>query len=167
MNVTTEADALLVTAPGFGFIEGQVLDRLRDGRSVRLELELLVLAREGGPAVVERRQSFELSFDLWEERFAVTRVGTPARTVSHLTSRAAEAWCIRSLAVPLRELGRLGRDAPLWIRLARRVQTPVVDSRGESGPTSTLEKLIDLLGRRRDAGNLEKSMEAGPFRLPE
>lgn len=165
--MTAEGDALQVTAPGFGFIEGQVLDRLRDGRSVRLELELMALAREGGPAVAERRQIFDVSFDLWEERFAVTRVGTPVRSVSHLTSRAAEAWCIENLAVPLRELGRLGRDAPLWIRLAYRVHTPVADPRPERGAVSTLERLIDLLGRRRDAGDLGKSMEAGPFRLPE
>lgn len=167
IDVTTGADALQITAPGFAFIEGQVLSRLRDGRSVRLELALMVLAREGGRAVAERRQIFDVSFDLWEERFAVTRVGTPARTVSHLTSRAAEAWCIENLTVPLRELGRLGRDAPLWIRLAYRVHTPDVDSRAASGVASTLERLIDLLGRRRVAGDLEKSMEAGPFRLPE
>ena len=55
----------------------------------------------------------------------------PSRSVSHLTARDAEAWCLDSLTVPLSALGRLGRDAPFWIRLEYRV--PGDDTAPSSG----------------------------------
>ena len=58
--------------PGFSFIKGEPLARLKDGRSVRVDLELEVLPRPGAAAAAQRRQTFVLSYDLWEERFAVT-----------------------------------------------------------------------------------------------
>jgi hypothetical protein len=164
--VSTVGDALHVKAPAFSFIEGQVLAWLRDGRSVHLDFELNVLARQGGSPVAQDRQSFVMSFDLWEERFAVTRVGTPPRSVSHLTSRNAEAWCLEHVTVPVGRLGSLGRDAPLWVRLAYRVQSPVSELSPEDERVSSLERLIGILGRRRQDGTLGKSMEAGPFLLP-
>jgi hypothetical protein len=164
-TVSTTGGALRVQAPGFGFLQGELLDRLRDGRSLLVDFELAVFADPGGTAVAEGRQRFNLSFDLWEERFAVTRIGTPPRSISHLTSKSAEAWCLDQLTVPLGELGRLGRDAPIWIRLGYRVQRPASDE-GSNGQTLfTLRALIDLLSRRQD-NELAKSVTAGPFRLP-
>lgn len=164
VTIKTAAGALQVQAPGFGFIEGAVIERLRDGRSVRVELELIVLEQPRGAAVAQTRQSYALSYDLWEERFAVTRVGTPPRSISHRNAKNAEAWCLEQLTVPLTALGRLGRDAPFWVRLAYRVQDAAA-----ADPTSdeglTLSALIDRLSRRREQTQTERTVEAGPFRL--
>ena len=54
-----------------------MLARLKEGRSVRVDFELTVLAKPDGPVVKQAMQAFTLSFDLWEERFAVSRVGSP------------------------------------------------------------------------------------------
>ena len=163
-TVSAAGGALRVHAPAFAFIEGDVLARLRDGRSLRLDLELSVLAQAGGQGVAQDRQSFNVSFDLWEERFAVTHLDAPGKSVSHLTADAAEAWCLGQLAVPLSRLGRLGRDGPLWLRLEYRAVDPA-----EAAPAGdsalSLGRLIDALSRR-PAGELRKSMEAGPLRLP-
>jgi hypothetical protein len=164
-TVSTAGGALRVQAPGFAFIEGPVLEQLRDGRSLLIELELTVLAEPGRRAVTTGRQRFNLSFDLWEERFAVTRIGAPPRSVSHLTSRGAEAWCLDNLTVPLVELGRLGRDAPFWVRLEYRVDTQVPESGSDADGGFTLRRLIDVLSQRRQDPDLRKFMEAGPFRL--
>ena len=129
MDVSTTGGMLRVRS-GFEFIEGAVMDQLRDGRSVRLDFELTVFDGPGGAAVAAARQSFNLSFDLWEERIAVTRVGKPPRSVSHLRPRDAEAWCLESLTIARTELSRLTRDTPFWIRLAFQVpQVTVPDSR--------------------------------------
>jgi hypothetical protein len=164
VTIKTAAGALQVQAPGFGFIEGAVVERLRDGRSVRVELELIVLGQPRGAAVAQTRQSYALSYDLWEERFAVTRVGTPPRSISHRNAKNAEAWCLEQLTVPLTALGRLGRDVPFWVRLAYRVQDAAA-----ADPTSdeglTLSALIDRLSRRREQTQTERTVEAGPFRL--
>jgi hypothetical protein len=129
---------------------------------VRVDRVLAGLRAPGARATAETREAFVLSYDLWEERFAVTHAGAPARSMSHLTSAAAEAWCLEQLAVPVSALGRLGGDAPFWIRLAYRV----LDGDAATAPDEfTLQGLIDALSRRRRPGALTDSIEAGPFRL--
>ena len=165
VTVTRAGDAVVVRAPGFGFIKGETLVRLKDGRSVRVDLDLAVLPRPGEPAAAQARQTFVLSYDLWEERFAVTQVGPPSRSIAYLTSAGAEAWCLEQLTVPVSALGRLGRDLPFWLRLDYRVldvdSAPPADGSGDF----TLRGMIDALSRRRKAEAASHSIEAGPFRL--
>ena len=169
VTVRVGGDALHVQAPmsSFGFIEGSALKRLQDGRALRVDFELTVLAEPGARAVTERRQSFNLSYDLWEERFAVSLIGGPSRSISHLTSTAAEAWCLEQLTVPVAALGRLGRDAPFWIRLAYRVQDPDPAPDSEDRARFTLRSLIDVLSQRGQDAEPANSVQAGPFRLPD
>jgi hypothetical protein len=166
VTVRAVGEMLHVTAPGFGFIRGEALSRLKDGQSLRVDLAFSVVAKPGGAAAAETRQTFLLSYDLWEERFAVTRAGTPAQSISHVTSAGAEAWCVERLSIPLSALGRLGRDAPFWVRLEYRVQG--LDDRPEpsDGATFTLRGLIDALSRRPSRGSAAQSIEAGPFPIP-
>ena len=165
LTVKTVGDAVHVEARGFGFIEGEALDRLKNGRSVRFDFELTVLAKPGGPAVTESRQSFGLSYDLWEERFAVTQIGTSSRSTSHLSLRLAEAWCLERLTLPVSAFGRLGRDAPFWVRLVYRVPDRDRTTVANDDTGFTLRSLIDRLSRRRPADDVTHSVEAGPFRL--
>ena len=164
VTVRTVADVLHVQARGFSFIEGPVLTRLKEGRSVRIDFEMTVLAKPGGQVMKQLMQSFALSFDLWEERFAVSRMGVPPGSISHLRQRDAETWCLENLRMPVSALG-IGRDTPFWIRLAYRVQD-VVAAAEEQGERYTLRGLIDRLSRRSEEDNLARSIDAGPFRLP-
>ena len=165
VTVDTVGDALRIHAPGFSFLKGEPLARLKDGRSVRVELVAAVLAAPGKSAAATTRRIFALSYDLWEERFAVTAVDARSRSVSHLMAAAAEAWCVEQLAVPVRALGALGRDLPFWIRLEYRMLD--VDA-AQDPPDSgyTLQALIDALSRRRKTESPMHAFEAGPFRLP-
>jgi hypothetical protein len=166
LSVSTAGGTLMIRAPGFGFLKGQPLARLKDGRSVRVELAAMVLAAPGKGPVTTARRIFALSYDLWEERFAVTTVDSRPRSISHLTMPAAESWCVEQLTVPVTALGALGRDAPFWIRLEYRI----LDSDGATDPDEgsglTLQGLIEALSRRRKTEPLSDSLEAGPFRLP-
>lgn len=165
-GVAVAGDALHLKAPEFHFIVGDALSRLKNGRSVRFDLDLFVLAEAHGAPVTQGRASFNLSYDLWEERFAVTRIGSPARSTSHLTQSGAEAWCLEQLTVPVSALGRLGRDTPFWLRVAARV---VDRQQGQPGAKSdegfTVWSLIDLFSRRRRTEDSGASLETGPFRL--
>ena len=165
ITITTVNGSVHVQAPGFRFIEGGPLARLKDGQSVRVILELSVLAKPGAAAQAQGRQTFVLSYDLWEERFAVASPGVATGSVSHLTSTAAEAWCLQQLAVPVSALGPLGRNVPFWIRLGYRV----LDGGGATGRDEdaglTLGGLIDLLSPRRKSSAVSHSIEAGPFRV--
>ena len=101
LTVDAVGDALKIRAPGFSFLKGEPLARLKDGRSVRVELTGLVLPGPGKQPAAAARRVFALSYDLWEERFAVTTVEARAQSVSHLALTAAEAWCVGQLAIPL------------------------------------------------------------------
>ena len=72
-SVRVEAGALHVRAPGFGFIKGTPLARLKNGRAVRFDFVLNLLGQPTSDSFAETRQSCVVSYDLWEERFAVTR----------------------------------------------------------------------------------------------
>ncbi len=173
LTVDRVGDALNVRVSGFSFLKGSPVDRLKDGRSVRVELAAMVLPGPGKPPAAATRRVFALSYDLWEERFAVTTVGARAPSVSHLALAAAEAWCLEQLAVPLTAIGALGRDVPFWVRLEYRI----LDGEGTPEPTDsgyTLQALIDLLSRRRKtsstgsepADSSPRALEGGPFRTP-
>jgi hypothetical protein len=171
LSVDTAGDALKVHVTGFSFLKGDPLTRLKDGRSVRIELAAMVLPGPGQPPKATTRRIFALSYDLWEERFAVTTVGTRSQSVSHLAQAAAEAWCLDQLAIPLSALGALGRDVPFWVRLEYHILDAEVTSDSADAGYS-LQTLIDLFSRRRktsstSAGPGETAppvLEAGPFR---
>ena len=164
LTVDTVGEALKVRAPGFSFLKGDPLTRLKDGRSVRVELVAMVLPGPGKSPAATTRRAFALSYDLWEERFAVTTVDTRSQSVSHLAMAAAEAWCVEQLAIPVSALGSLGRDLPFWIRLEFRL----LDGDSPSNPEDsgyTLRALIDALSRRGKTESSPHPLEAGPFRL--
>jgi hypothetical protein len=132
---------------------------------VRVELGGLVLPAPGKLPAAAARRVFALSYDLWEERFAVTTVEARSQSVSHLALAAAEAWCVDQLTIPLAALGVLGRDQPFWIRLEYRI----LDGDGTSNQSDsgyTLQALIDALSRRRKTEASPNALEAGPFRIP-
>lgn len=165
LTVRAVGDMLHVRASALGLIEGRVAGHLRDGRAVRVDFALAVLANAGGRVVAQGTQSFNLSFDIWEQRYAVTRVGTTPRSVSHLTSKDAENWCIDNITVPLATLGRFVRDTPFWVRLEFRVHDPTPPANDDENSTFTLGRLINVLSRRRQDQELARTIEGGPYRL--
>ena len=162
MTVSTKDGAVRVQAPGFRFLSGPTLTRLKDGLSVRVEIAMRVLAEPGDTnAAAEARQTFILSYDLWEERFAATVSGGGSRSVSHLTAAAAEAWCIEQLAVPVSGLGSLSTQ-PFWIRLEAQMINGESTARDSEG--LTLKGIIDTLSRKAGA-KTSHSIEGGPFKV--
>jgi hypothetical protein len=105
---------------------------------------------------------FAVSFDIWEEKFAVTRLGNPRRSTSHLAAAEAEAWCLENMVLTA---AGLSPDTAFWIRLDVRTE-----ANGE-GPTPgeevgvTLARLVDLFSRPQREGETRRRAEAGPLRL--
>ncbi len=132
---------------------------------MRVDFDLAVLEKPRGATITRVQQSFNLSFDLWEQRYAVTRIGPMPRSISHLTARAAEEWCLDNVTVAVTSLGRIGRDMPFWVRVDYRVPDQTTPAAGAEDSTFTLQTLIDVLSRRRESQDRAKSIEAGPFRI--
>jgi hypothetical protein len=164
LTVDTSGESMRIVAQGFSFLKGDPLVRLKDGQSVRVELTATVLPGPGGTEVATVRRIFALSYDLWEERFAVTTVEKRPQSMTHLAQPAAEAWCIEQLRIPMSALSTLGRDQPFWIRLEYRILD--TDSSADAGESAfTLQALIDLLSRARKTQSAPQSIEVGPFRV--
>lgn len=163
LSMSVNGGAVRIRAPGWSFLEGDALARLKDGRTVQIELAAMALASPGKTPASAVRRIFSLSYDLWEERFAVTAAGARAPSVSHLTAAAAEAWCVEQMTLPLASLDAL-RDARFWIRLEART----IDGDAATDPEEglTLQRIIDVLSRRKKNESPARSLDGGPFRLP-
>jgi hypothetical protein len=161
---SSETISVRATGAGLGLLKGETLAQLRHGRSVRVEFDLSVLPGPGGTAVTQTRRTFALSYDLWEERFAVALAGPAGRSGSYLTAAAAEAWCLEHLTIPAGDIGRL-RDAPFWIRLEYRILDGEVTPAQNEDSGLTLRGMIEALSRRPKTSAQTHTVEAGPFRL--
>jgi hypothetical protein len=161
LTIAVAPGAVKVRAANWPFLTADPLARLREGRTVRVELSVLVLAAPGRPPVSAIRQIFAVSYDLWEERFAVSTTGGHAVSVSHLTAAAAEAWCLDQLAVPMAALAGVD-DRRFWLRLECRILDGAQDPAEDEG--LTLQRLIDVLSRRGRPDAAVRTIDGGPFR---
>jgi len=164
LTVRASGEMLQMRGSGLRLIESAVAEHLKDGRSVRVDFEMTILDKAQGAAVTQNRQSFVLSFDLWEQRYAVTRTGAMPRSISHLTARDAEAWCVENLSIPLTALGRFSRDLPFWVRVEFRVQDQPPPPDDTQSPFA-LRTLIEVFSRRGSEEALDRTFTAGPFRI--
>lgn len=168
VTLTTAGNTIGVRAPRLAIVEGSVLERLRNGRSVEVELDLSILSGRNGRILASARQTFRLSYDLWEERFAASRVGQPPSSVSHLAARDLEAWCLNQVTVARSTLeAALGRRTPFWVRLSHTPLADPADTSGADRGPFTLRTLVDALSRKAAAPGRTISLEAGPFSLPD
>ena len=165
LSAGTDGGVVRVRAQGLGLLTGQPLARLKDGHTVRVEMDLAALRTAGGAAAAHTRRTFILSYDLWEERFAVMEQGAPARAASHLTAAAAEAWCVEQLTLNPSDIARGNPAAQFWVVLEFRILDRDEAPAAEADSGFTLRALIDALSSRRRTDALERRVEAGPFRL--
>jgi hypothetical protein len=149
---------------GVEFITGTPLARLKDGRSLRLQLDLSAGGAQAGPFVPLAQPQFVLSYDLWEERFAVARTDVP-RSISHLTAPDAEAWCIEQLAVPIATFTARVTTSPFWVRLTHKLEDDDRDKPDADDSGLSIRGLIDRFSRRQPAGGWTETVTSGPLRL--
>jgi hypothetical protein len=155
-----------VRPTGVALLDAASIERLKVGGLVRLDVSFAVLASRNGQQIAHRADAFRVSYDLWEERFAVTRLGPPARSASHPTGERLDAWCLAQLAIPVTELASLAPGAPFWIQLRYSAARPERrDTDDDPENFFLLSALIDRLSRRRSTESSPRTVEAGPFSL--
>jgi len=162
LDLTWDGDDLHVAAPQLHFLTGKPLDRLKDGAAV-VFLTQLTLTTDNFTTVLRRKpERFVFSYDLWEEKFSVTKLGEGQRTASHLSAAAAEAWCFDNLSISTSDLPQ---DRPFWLRFEIRAAEPKDEAAviGDSG--LNLTRLIEIFSRRPRDQQPEWTAQAGPLRL--
>jgi hypothetical protein len=162
LAVRLEAGSLRFTAPGFTFLAGRPLERLRDGATVFFDFQVILSA---SPRASPRRRAatrFAVSYDLWEEKFSVTHWQEPKESASQLSQAAAQSWCLDRLRLAA---GDLDPKREFWVRIETRALDPREEAPAVEGGGVSLTHLIDFLSRpNRDPQN-RWSIESGPLRL--
>lgn len=158
---------LHVLAPGLHFLKGKPLERLKDGATVAV-LGQVTLSLDANVTVATRAIArFALSYDIWEERFSVSRFAvsheeTATRSASHLSPEAAEAWCLDHLTV---DTSVLPAGRQFWIRLELRVEDGREGNQIIGEPGINLTRLIEIFSRPARAQQQRWQLDTGPLRL--
>jgi len=159
--VERDGDRLRLRAPQLDFLTGAPLARLHDGRSVTYVFTASIQVHRGGPWLNSVTREVVFSYDLWEERFSAARRDDPKMAASHLTTAAAEAWCVDLLTLPVRAAPA---DKAFVVKLAcwlREEEAPaaVAPSAG------TFTGLLDFFSRKEPSAPPRWEASSLPMRL--
>jgi hypothetical protein len=166
LAVHLDGDYLRVSLPHIDFLQGKPLDRLKDGASVAFLGQLTITLTPTSLNPIARSVGrFALSYDIWEERFSVTKIGqTPdsRRSASHLSAQATENWFFDNLGI---DRSQIPADEQFYVNLDLRVEDPR-DQVGVIGdPGINLTRLIEIFGRPNRGAQPRWLKSSGPFRL--
>lgn len=155
---------LRVAAPNLHFLEGRTLRRLQDGAGLVFSLQLSVSSDQFRTVTKRQVERFVVSFDLWEEKFAIVRLGAAKDQASHLSREAAERWLFAHSSVPLHGLTA---DGAHWVRAELRADDPREAGGFLLDPAVTLTRLVEWFGRAQRGETERWNLEHGPFRPAE
>jgi len=167
--VRLDGDYLRISVtPHLNFLKERV-ERLKDGASVEFIGQLTVT--QGPNSLIPDAQArsvarFAFSYDIWEQKFAVTKFGErpELRSSSPLgTAEATETWCLEHMTI---ERSLIPPDRPFYVQLDLREEDPQnrLGIVNESGVNIT--QLIEFLGKPVKGGPKPIRVTTGsPVRL--
>jgi hypothetical protein len=158
---------LKISAPGFQFLSGRLLERLKSGSSVSFLAQLSISTDAYRTVQARALTRFALSYDIWEERFSAVRfvislAEEPARKSSPLSEAAVQTWCLDNLTI---DVSRIPLDQQIWVRLEWRADDAHETAGVIGEPGISISRLIDLFSRPARTSQDRLPLDAGPFRL--
>jgi len=165
LDVHLDGDFLRISAPRLTFLNGSALDRLKNGSTVAFVGQLTVSSVQN--AVVADARSvarFALSYDLWEEKFSVTRFGDrpdARRAISHLSASAAERWCLDSMTIAY---AQLPPEKPFYVQFDLRLEDPRDSLKIVGDPGINITRLVELFSRPAKTAQPRWLLNSGPFK---
>jgi hypothetical protein len=166
--VHLDTNLLHIAAPGLSFLSGKALERLKQGVSIGFVGQLTLSSVPNSVSPDARSIArFALSYDIWDEHFSVTRFDEKPgmrRSISHLSAKAAETWCMDNLAV---DPAAMPADRQFYVQLDLRAEDPR-DQIGIVGePGINITRLIEIFSRPAKGNQQRWFLNAGPFTLAE
>jgi hypothetical protein len=167
--LSTQESRLEFTAPRVHFLVGKPLERLRNASEVPFAFKITLWSGTRTHILREVPARFVVSYDLWEEKFSVTKLAAPRRTALHLTDSAAEAWCLQEMS---QDVAGVSANEPLGARLEIRAEDAkeggLPFGRGNITDSGiNLTSLIELFSRPAAATQPHWTVETGPVTLDE
>lgn len=145
-------------------IGDSVLTRLKSGSSVAFDFHLALWS---GTRSNLRRRAFErfvVSYDLWEEKYAVTGLRKPKLSATRLSPEAVGPWCVRQIKLANVDLAP---DERVWVQLDVRAVDPKQDAGLFDSEGVSLVNLVELLSRPARRDGLRWTRESGALRVAE
>jgi len=164
LTVHLRNNDISVSAARLEVIRDPVLTRLKSGSSVAFDFHLALWS---GTRSNLRRRAFErfvVSYDLWEEKYAVTGLRKPRISATRLSPEAVGPWCLQQIKLANIDLTR---DERVWVRLDVRAVDPKQDADLFGADGVSLVNLIELLSRPAKRDNLRWTLESGALRVSE
>jgi hypothetical protein len=150
-------------APDLRFISADARQVLHDGATVTYSFRIGVSASKYSVPAVSITYHCVFSYDIWEERYKVSRSEPGARSASHLSENAAQKLCIESLTIPT---ARLTPDSPFWISLEYRMEDRRASNSGDEQRT-WIGAVVEIFSQRKEKPQAPGTLQGGPFRLSE
>ncbi len=167
LSVYLDGDYLRINLPHLDFLKGKPLERLKDGATVIFNGQVkLTTSPNSLFPVAQTVASFAFSYDIWEERFSVTKLSgsrESRHTWQHLSAQAAEALCLDNLQI---DRSQVPADKDFFVQLELRAD----DSKDQLGiigdPGINITRfLTELFGRPPRSPQERVMYSSGPFRL--
>ncbi len=154
------------SAPRLHYITGRPLARLRNAEPVAFDFQVKLSTANKTNVIKQNTARFVISYDLWEERFAVTKT-TPARkTASHLTATEAEVWCVQEMSL---DLNGVAVNQPLYasmdIRAVDEVETRLFSRENITDAGISLTSLLERFSKPSKSTQPHWNLETGPVTL--
>jgi hypothetical protein len=162
LSASWDGDNIYVAAPQLRFLTGRPLERLKNGASVVFLSQLSIFTDSQGAVFRRLPERFVVSYDIWEEKFSVSRLGGAPRSASHLSAAGVEAWCLDSMAI---SASGLDPQRQFWLRFELRAADPKEHAAVLGEPGINITRLIEVFSRRPRSEQPQWSLEAGPLRL--
>jgi hypothetical protein len=169
LSLSTQDNRLEFAAPRLHFLVGKPLERLRNAAEVSFDFHITLFSGNQSHKLRENFARFAVSYDLWEEKFSVTKLSAPRRTARHLADTAAEAWCLRELSM---DVSGVDAKEPLWAHLEIRAEENrdggLPFGRGNITDSGiSLTSLIEVFSRPPRVAQANFNVQAGPVTLDE
>jgi len=158
LGVRVDGDRLRIDIGKTRLLAGNPLQQLQDGASVSYTVQVSALTMRAGSVLTRVTYRYVISYDIFEEKFQVSRLQPAPRVMSHLSLAAAEAAIVDSLEIPTLAIPT---DRSFWVRWEYQVEDPSQSA----GSGVSLGTLVDVFSRKTSKGPVGGAVESGPFRL--
>lgn len=150
--LTQRNHRLEFSAPHVDFFAGQPMARLHNAAEVPFVIRTTLWSGSKNHVFQTATDRFVISFDIFgegENNYYVVKTQAPRKSASHLSAKAAQAWCLSQMG--LDTSGLSGKET-LWARLEIRAEDPprdggVLGGSVSSSGISLINPLIDILSR--------------------
>jgi hypothetical protein len=155
-----EGDFVHWSAPDLRFLSAEALQQLHDGATVSYAFRVNVSATRNGTVLNSISYHCVFSYDIWEEKFKVSRAEPGVRPVSHLTEKAAQDACLDSLTIPITNLNT---SDPFWVAFEYTMEDRKASDSAES--RSILGSIVEIFSQKKGKPQTSGTLQGGPFRM--